>query len=201
VTAVQHTPFQLAPAPEPRRPRVLLVGAGLAATAAAMAVLTLVGIYLQLRGQTLAKGNPWIPEGSTIPLTPGSMGMVSLAMSGVTMAWCVYSLRNSDRTNAYLALAVTVILGVAYVTDIVYLYSQMHLAIAATPQAVLIYAITGAHIAMVAGGLLFALVMGFQALGGQLTGRDADGMNAAALFWYVTIAVYSVIWYAVFITK
>jgi hypothetical protein len=54
---------------------------------------------------------------------------------------------------------------------------------------------------MVAGGLLFALVMGFHALGGQLTGPDADGMNAAALFWYVTIAVYSVIWYAVFITK
>ena len=54
---------------------------------------------------------------------------------------------------------------------------------------------------MVAIGLLFVAVMGFQALGGQLTGRDAEGMSAAALYWYVTIAVYAVIWYAVYVTK
>ena len=40
--------------------------------------------------------------------------------------------------------------------------------------------------------MVFAAVMGFQALGGQLTGRDAEGMSAAALYWYVTIAVYTV---------
>jgi hypothetical protein len=43
--------------------------------------------------------------------------------------------------------------------------------------------------------------MGFQALGGQLSGRDAEGMSAAALYWYATIAVYAVLWYAVYITK
>ena len=47
----------------------------------------------------------------------------------------------------------------------------------------------------------FAAVMGFQALGGQLTGRDAEGMSAAALYWYVTVAVYSVIYYGIYITK
>ena len=49
---------------------------------------------------------------------------------------------------------------------------------------------------MVGVGLAFLLVMGFRALGGQLTGRAAEGVTAAALFWYVTIAVYAVIWYA-----
>ena len=40
--------------------------------------------------------------------------------------------------------------------------------------------------------MLFLAVMGFQALGGQLSGRDAEGMSAAALYWYATIAVYAV---------
>src|SRR3546814_947089 len=51
------------------------------------------------------------------------------------------------------------------------------------------------HLVMVVGGLLFAAVMAFQALGGQLTGRDAEGMSAAALYWYVTVVVYIAVWY------
>jgi heme/copper-type cytochrome/quinol oxidase subunit 3 len=65
----------------------------------------------------------------------------------------------------------------------------------------LFYAVTGAHIVMTVVGMLFVAVMGFQALGGQLSGRDAEGMSAAALYWYATIAVYAVLWYAVYITK
>ena len=34
-----------------------------------------------------------------------------------------------------------------------------------------------------------------------LTGRDAEGMTAAALYWYVTVAVYAAVWYGVYITK
>jgi heme/copper-type cytochrome/quinol oxidase subunit 3 len=199
--ALPSTSLSLAPPPEPRRPRVLLVGAGLAAASAAVAVLALVAVYLQVRAGVLESGEPWLPEGASLPLTPGGMGMTSLAMSGVTMAWCVYALRNRDRAHAYLALGITIVLGISYIVDIVYLFSQVNLPIADTPQAVLFFAVTGAHVAMATIGLLFAAVMGFQALGGQLTGRDAEGMSAAAIYWYATIAVYSVIWYGVFITK
>jgi heme/copper-type cytochrome/quinol oxidase subunit 3 len=54
---------------------------------------------------------------------------------------------------------------------------------------------------MVVAGMIFLLVMGFRALGGQLTGRASEGVEAAALFWYVTIAVYAVVWYAIYVTK
>jgi heme/copper-type cytochrome/quinol oxidase subunit 3 len=54
---------------------------------------------------------------------------------------------------------------------------------------------------MAGAGLAFLAVMAFRALGGQLTGRGAEGANAAALYWYVTIAVYGVVWYAITITK
>jgi heme/copper-type cytochrome/quinol oxidase subunit 3 len=191
----------LAPPPAPRRPRVLLVGSALAASAAAMAIVGLVAVYVAIRAETLAGGGTWLPEGTTLPLTPGNMGLTSLLMSGVTMQWAVYALRNSDRVHAYVALGVTLLLGLSFFNSTAYLYSQSGLGIADSGQALLIYTITGMHLAMAAGGLVFALVMGFQALGGQLTGRAAEGMSAAALFWHVTIGVYAVVWYAIYITK
>lgn len=190
-----------APPPPPPRPRVLLVGTALASSAAVMTVLALTGLYLRLRADVLAEGGTWLPEEANLQLTPGNMGLVTLLMAAVTAAWAVYALRNEDRLNAYLALGVTVLLGVAFINGAVYGWQQLGLGIADSTQAVLIYTITGLHVAMVAVGLLFLSVMAFKALGGQLTGRAAEGLSAATLFWYVTIGVYAVIWYGIYITK
>jgi cytochrome c oxidase subunit 3 len=189
------------PAPPPPRPRVLLVGTALTAAAAAAAVLGMVALYTELRSQYLATESQWLPEKTVLPLTPGNVAFLSLLMSAVTVAWAVYALRNDDRPHAYFALFWTMLFGVAAIVDTAYLWQQMGLGISDSPQAVLIYGITGAYTAMIGAGLLFLLVMGFRALGGQLTGRAAEGVNAAALFWYVTIAVYAVVWYAIYITK
>jgi heme/copper-type cytochrome/quinol oxidase subunit 3 len=191
----------LPPAAEPRRPRVLLVGSALVAGAWAMALLSLIAVYAGARADVLARGGVWLPEKTVIPLTPGTMGLFTLLMSAVTLQWAVYALRNMDRVHAYVALGVTILLGVAFINGTAYLYTQMGLGVADSPQAVLIYVITGLHLAMVVGGLAFAAAMGFQALGGQLTGRAAEGMGAAALFWHVTVGLYGVVWYAIYIAK
>ena len=205
VTAVPSDPalevLSGAPAPEPPRPRVLLVGTAFAAGASAAAVCALVALYTQLRAQSLGTEGRWLPEDTVLPLTPGNMGLVSLLMSLITAAWAVYALRNDDRTHGLLAVAVTLVFGISFVTDTAYLWQQMGLVAADSPQAVLIYTITGAHVAMAAAGMLYLLVMAFRSLGGQLTGRAAEGMEAAALFWYVTVAVYAVVWYTIYVTK
>lgn len=193
--------FADAPAPPPVRPRTLLVGTTMAGVACAASLLGLVALYAQERAESLANDGSWLPEDSIIPLTPGNMGMATLLMSLVTAAWAVYALRNDDRPHAYLALATTLLFGVAFVVDTAYLWQQMNLGIRDSLAAVLIYAITGGHVAMTVGGMLFLAVMGFRALGGQLTGRQAEGMYAAVLFWLITIGVYSVVWYAIYITK
>jgi len=117
------------------------------------------------------------------------------------MAWAVYSLRNDDRPHAYMALFLTLLFGVAFINSTVYLYQQLALGFDASGMSALLYIVTGAHLAMQIVAMLFVAVMGFQALGGELTGRDAEGMSAAALYWYVTVAVYVVVWYAIYITK
>jgi heme/copper-type cytochrome/quinol oxidase subunit 3 len=193
--------FADAPAPPPVRPRTLLVGTTMAGVACAASLFGLIALYAQERTESLANDGSWLPEDSIIPLTPGTMGMATLLMSLVTAAWAVYALRNDDRPHAYLALATTLLFGVAFVVDTAYLWQQMNLGIRDSLAAVLIYAITGGHVAMTVGGMLFLAVMGFRALGGQLTGRQAEGMYAAVLFWLITIGVYSVVWYAIYITK
>ncbi len=193
--------FSGAPAAEPPRPRVLLVGSALASGSAAMVVLTLVAVYARMRADVIAGGDKWLPDDVNIQLPPGNMGMVTLLMSGITVAWAVYSLRNDDRVHAYLALGLSILLGVAYIPTVVYGWQQLGVGITSSTQALLIFTITGLHVAMAGVGLAFMAVMGFRALGGQLTGRAAEGANAAALYWYVTIAVYGVVWYAITITK
>jgi heme/copper-type cytochrome/quinol oxidase subunit 3 len=199
--AVTVSPLTTAPPPPVRRPRVLLVGAAFGAVASGLVVLTMLGAYLQVRGDRLADGVPALPEGVVLPLTPGNMGLLTLAMSVISVAWLVHSLRHDDRTHAYLALGLTILLGVAFLNVTAYLYQQMAMPFTLTGTGGLLYAVTGAHLVMVFVALVFLAVMGFQALGGQLTGRDAEGMSAAALYWYVTVAVYIAVWYGVYITK
>lgn len=190
----------LPPAAPPARPRVLLVGTALAVAGTVMAFAGLIGVYLSQRHAVLAQGGTWLPEGTEIPLTPGSIGMATMALSAVTIWWAVDAVGRNDRPSAYLALGLTIMFGLAVINSTTFLYTQMDLAVN-TRTGLLVYAVTGAHLAMIVAGLVFAAVMTFRTLGGEYHGRDREGLVSAALFWYATIAVYTVIWYAIYITK
>ncbi len=190
----------LPPAPKPARPRVLLVGTALAAAASFMAIVGLIGVYLTARSASLAAGTPWLPDGSSIPLTPGNMALATMLLSAVSMWWAVDAVGKNDRQMAYLALALTMFFGIAVINATSFLYTQSNLPVKST-AGVLIYAITGAHLAMIIVGLVLAVIMTFRTLGGEYHGRDREGLTAAALFWYVTIAAQAVIWLAIYVTK
>jgi heme/copper-type cytochrome/quinol oxidase subunit 3 len=190
----------LPPAAPPARPRVLLVGTALATAGTVMAFAGLFGVYLSQRHAVLAQGGTWLPDGVKIPLTPGTIGMATMLLSGVTMWWAVDSVGKNFRQAAYLALGITIMFGLAVINSTTFLYTQMGFAVN-TKAGLLVYAITGAHLAMIVAGLVFAAVMTFRTLGGEYHGRDREGLVAAALFWYATIAVYAVIWYAIYVTK
>jgi cytochrome c oxidase subunit 3 len=69
------------------------------------------------------------------------------------------------------------------------------------PVGLLIFTITGMHLAMTGAGMLFVGLMAFRALGGQYSGRDREGIVAAAMYWHVTVIVFAVIWFTIFVTK
>jgi heme/copper-type cytochrome/quinol oxidase subunit 3 len=190
----------LPPAPEPARPRVLLVGTALAAGAGFMGIIGLIGVYLSTRADVLATGSVWLPEGSNIALTPGNMSMATLLISAVSMWWAVDAVGKNDRPMAYLALGLTIFFGIAVINATSFIYAESNIPVRSTPG-VLIYTVTGAHLAMMVIGLIYAAIMTFRTLGGEYQGRDREGITAAALFWYVTIAAYAVIWLAIYVTK
>lgn len=190
------------PAAPPARPRVLLVGTALAAAACFMAIVGMVGVYLATRAAAIA-GAPdagWLPDGVVLPLTPGNMALATMVLSGLTMWWAVDAVGKNDRPMAYLALGLTVFFGAAVINLTSSLYTQMDLPAATTPG-VLIFAVTGTHIAMMIVGMVYIAFMTFRTLGGEYKGRDREGLVAATVFWYVTIAAHAVIWLAIYVTK
>jgi cytochrome c oxidase subunit III len=161
----------------------------------------LIGIYLSYRTHAIATTGTWLPKGATIPLTPANTAFFTLLLSVVTMRWAVYAVTENDRQHAYLALGLTIMFGVCFINMTSFLYSQMKLGVSRTAPGVLIHTITGAHLAMVVIGLVFAALMTFRTLGGEYAGNDREGISAAALFWYGTVAVYALIWFAIYVTK
>jgi cytochrome c oxidase subunit 3 len=189
-----------APPPPVERPRVLLIGTIFATGGIAMMFAGLLGVYLSRRANNLATVGSWLPTDLLIPLTQPNMGFATLVLSVVTMQWAVVSIKNDDRTNTYLALGVTLLLGFAYIVEMGYLYALINADVSTIPG-VLIYAISGAHIAMVISAMVFVILMGFRALAGEFTSRQHDGITAAAFYWHSMVAIYALIWISIYVTK
>jgi len=192
-----------APPPAPAaRPRVLLLGTGFALVGIVLTFAGLFGIYVEQRAQVLNSGQKWLPKEVTIDLTQFNVALIGLAISVVVMQWAVWCVKHEDRTRAYIALGLTALLGAAYINGICFAYTQMGFTVHdPSGVGILVYAITGLHLAMVGAGIIFIGLMAFRTLGGQYSAHDQEGLQAAALYWYVTAAVYTVIWYAIFVTK
>ena len=165
-----------------------------------MAFAGLIGLYVGRRAAALEANQPWLPKGVTIDLTPGNVAMVGLLISAVVVQWAVYSIANDDRPRAYLALGLTVLLGAAYINGMAFDYTQMGITVH-DPVGLLIFTITGMHLAMAGAGMIFVGLMAFRALGGQYSGRDREGIVAAAMYWHVTVLIFAVIWFTIFVTK
>jgi cytochrome c oxidase subunit 3 len=191
----------LPPAPPVQRPRVLMIGTAFACAGALMFFAGLLAMYLSRRSELITAGDSWLPEDVTIPLQQPNVLLFTMLASAITVQWAVYAIARNDRVNTYLALGLTFIFGIAFINMQSYLYTLMQFDITANQQAVLVYAISGAHLVMVVVAMIFVALMAFRALAGQESRRQHDGISAAALFWYTTVVVYSVIWLAVYVTK
>lgn len=179
----------------PRR-RELLFGTAFATAGASMVIIALVGNYLATRDAT---GVNWLIN-NQIPLTQPNMQLITLGMSAITMQWAVWSIARDDRYHSYMALGLTVLLGLAFVNQTTFLYKLAGIGIEQT-EGPLFYAVTGSHLAMMIGALIFMVLMGFRTLAGQYSSRQPDGLGAAAIVWYAGIALYAVIWFAVYVQK
>lgn len=188
-------PAELTAPPLPRR-RQLLFGTTFVAAAVAMFELALVGMYL---AQRAGHRGTWLSE-NAIPLTQPNMQLASLVLGSIFVQWAVWSIARNERGQAYLGLALTLLMGAAFLNQTTFLWKTVALGMA-QQEGPTFYAVTGGHFAIVAAAMIFIVLMGFRALGGQFSSRLPDGISAAAMFWHVSVALYSVVWLAVYIMK
>jgi cytochrome c oxidase subunit 3 len=199
--AVEPVIPELAGAAAPARPRVLVTGTVVASAAVAMVFAGMLAFYAHTRAAAIEAEGSWLPEGVTLPLPPANMALITLVMSLVIMQWAVYAIANDDRRSTYIALGLSVLMGVAYINEICFYFTQMGDLTVDQPVGLLIFGITGTHLALAGIAIVFVLLMAFRTLGGQYSARDHEGIVAATLFWYVMVAVYAAIWFTIFVTK
>lgn len=200
ITPYDALPVDVVEAP-PARPRLLLIGTVLASLAVTMGFAGLIGIYAYSRSTVIQQGGTWLPSGVEIPLTQPNMMMFTLVFSAATMAWATQAIRNDDRGNFHIATALTLVLGFAFIAQTGFLLSIMELEAAGTPQAVLIYSVVGTHLVLMVAAMAYVLGMAFRAFGGEYSAKDLEGVYGASMFWYTTVGLYLVLWYAIYITK
>jgi heme/copper-type cytochrome/quinol oxidase subunit 3 len=181
----------LPPAPEPRRPNILMVGTFLAIAAGVMFFGGLLGSYDAAR----KAADIWPPEEVSLPNVALLVTYATLLMSSVTAQWAVEAARMGDRRQLYLAVGTTLLLGLAFINGLSFCWSQMGIAAGADPYSTTVWAVSGSHAIAVIGALVYFSVMGFRALGGQLSPRNPEFVRCAAAFWHFTAAAGAVIWF------
>ena len=184
----------------PTRPRSLVVASAFGTGAVLAYFGGLFGIYFSIRADAMAWGTRWFPEGA-IELAPGGMNMATMAVSAITMGWAVHSVMNDDRAHAYLALALTAVMGIAMVNQTAFYIADIGLPIDTSQATTLMFVIVGSHLVMVTVGVLWLGLLLLRSLGGQDTSRHRDLVSAAALYWYAVTAIYAVIWIGIYIAK
>lgn len=185
----------VAPAVLPRR-RQSLFGAAFAAAGASMFVLTLLSLYLQTRA---AAGDTWLAN-NQISLSQPNMQMISLAMSMVTAQWAAWAIARDERGQALWASGITMLLGAAFINQSWFLWSNSGIGLEMA-EGKWFYAVTGAHVAVVAIGLCYFALMAFRVFGGSFGSRYPDGLSAPALFWHIAALLYVPIWIGVYVAK
>jgi cytochrome c oxidase subunit 3 len=192
-------PAALPPAPEPRRRNVMLVGTLLVIAAGTMLTGGLLAAYFSARELAQAAGEPWPPEEIflAIPNATLFVATLTLLMSSVTVQWAVSALSSRDRRSMYVALGLTLLLGLAFVNAMSFTWSQLGMVAGADAFSTTVYALTVTHLLVVVAAHVALLVVGFRALGGQFSPRNREMVVSVAAFWHFAVAMGLVVWYAV----
>lgn len=194
------------PAPELQRNRTTVIGTAFASAAVIMLFVGLFAIYISIRQnnelkvESLLGGDLWFPEGA-VQIAPGTMMMFTTWISVTTMAWAVQAIRNDDRRNAYVAMVLTMIMGAAVINQMVFAIGDFGVPISRSTPSTLLYTLYGSYIILMAVAIGFLFLMFMRAIAGQFNSKNADGIEAAAIFWYATVILYHPIWYLITITK
>jgi cytochrome c oxidase subunit III len=123
----------------------------------------------------------------------------TLVSSSVTMQFGVWAIRKNDQRRLVLWLAVTLVLGVAFLAGQANEYRQLieeGMTLSSGVFGSTFFTLTGFHGAHVAGGAAFIVIVLLRARSGQFTARHHDTVEMASYYWHFV----DVVWIGLFST-
>ena len=188
-------PAAAPPAPQ----RQLLVGSSLAVVAMFMLTGGMLAVWLLQRTRAIDDTGTWVPDGVTIAEVPTNVMLISFIGICVFAQWAVYAAHRRDRGHTALALGALFLVALLVINAQAFTWYEMGVAIAEGPYGPMFYAVTGMFVALMIAGLLFTTVAAFRYIGGRV--GDEELLIAHAIYWYAMAAVYSAVWFVVYVTK
>ncbi len=194
-----------APQQSPRRQT--LVATALVAASAAMLMAGMLAMWLKFRAGAPTRESSdglkiikdWMPKDVTIPEVAANTMFVTFPVAALMAQWAVYCAKRKDSQHRSLALAIVAVIGLAIVNAQVAVYAQMEIGLADGAFQTMFYAITGTMLLLVAGGVAFTLVALFRSVGGR--DDDQQVISAHALYWYSLTAIFTAMWFVVYVQK
>lgn len=185
------------PAPAPRNQ--LLVGTTLACIAMTMLTGGMLAVWAVKRSAAIEAGQNWLPSGVTIPEVPTNVMLIAFPAVCSFAQWAVWAAKRNDRANTVFALGTTAFVALLIINAQAFVFNQMGVGVFDGAYGSMFYAIIGTFFALMIAGVLFTGVTAFRYLAGRT--RDREILAAHAIFWYAMTAVYSAIWFLVYVTK
>jgi len=142
------------------------------------------------------KGNPFTPMAAWgIP----AINTLILLTSGATVTWAHWGLLKNNRGQLIAGLALTVALGIAFISlqayEYVHAYHELGLKLTAGIYGATFYMLTGFHGFHVTMGTIMLFVILMRSMAGHFTPENHFGFEAVAWYWHFV----DVVWLGLFI--
>jgi cytochrome c oxidase subunit 3 len=176
----------------PERPTPLAVGVVVWLASELMFFAGLFAAYYTLRAET----DVWPPEGVELDVPRAFASTVLLLASSGTMHLSVVRAEHGDRKGALRWLAVTFVLGTAFLVNLGLEWAGNDFSISSNAYGSIYYVLTGAHGAHLAGGLALMVVAAAAVHGTQHRLQIGSVYTISAYYWHFV----DLVWLAVFAT-
>jgi cytochrome c oxidase subunit 3 len=159
----------------------------------------LIGAFLVFRLSATVWPPPFQPR---LPLGVTSVNSLILLFSVLTMHWAVNAGRNGMAVNLLRQLIYTTLLGALFLLIQGYEWvGLVHFGLTTSSSVYggLFYTLIGAHGAHVFGGLIWLLIVCWQARRGRFTKTDFVGVQTARMYWTFVVALWPVLYGLVYL--
>lgn len=159
----------------------------------------LIGAFLVFRLSATVWPPPFQPR---LPLGVTGVNSLILLFSALTMHWAVTAGSAGMASKLVRQLSFTALLGALFLLIQGYEWVRLvHFGLTTSSSVYggLFYTLIGAHGAHVFGGLIWLLIVGWQAKRGRFTKKDFVGVQTARMYWTFVVALWPVLYGLVYL--